>query len=269
MANKKTEKIERKLYNDTVDLTFYPTSHRYKVDGVWIPSVTSITGQIDKSSALMRWAKGETEKVLLPFKDEPLTEMLIQSAVEAADTAKNHAASIGNEVHNYCELHVNALMNGTQLPNIEDYDKDENVFNGILAFLKWISDNDVKFTASEQLLYSKEHLYVGTTDFLYTRGDEKHEILHLGDFKTSKGVYMDQFIQMAGYEMAYEEEFGVELGYGTLLKLDKETGEYKEYNTIKEFDDISRKLFMTLLNLRFELKDGEKQFRKLFKHLVK
>lgn len=268
MANK-TEKIERKLYNDTVDLTFYPTSHRYKVDGVWIPSVTSITGQIDKSTILLIWAKRMVKEALIASEGMEMNEMLIDKIANAADDAKNDAADIGSKVHAYCELHVNALMNGTPVPNIEDYDEDEHVFNGILAFLKWISDNDVKFTASEQLLYSKEHLYVGTTDFLYTRADEEHKILHLGDFKTSKGVYMDQFIQMAGYEMAYEEEFGMELGYGTLLKLDKDTGEYKEYNTIKEFDDISRQLFTTLVKLRFELKDGEKQFRKLFKHLKK
>ena len=264
MANK-TEKIEVKLYNDTVNVTFYPNSHRYKVDKVWLPSVTSITGQIDKSTILLMWAKRVTSEKLfsVPFSD--LTPEILAEAVDAPDTEKNNAARIGSEVHDYCEKHVKALMGGQKLPNIEDYDDDENVFNGILAFLKWIDDNDIKFIASEQLLYSKKMQYIGTTDFLYTKGSEDHKIKHLGDFKTSKGVYMDQFIQMAGYEMAYEEEFGDKLGYGTLLKLDKFTGEYKEYNTIKEFDGVARELFINLLSTRLLLKEGNKQFRKLFK----
>lgn len=263
-----TNKIEKSLYNGEVLIVFYPDSHRYMntKKREWLVSVTSITGQVDKSRILLIWNNNLIKKYLENVPLNNITRDVLELAIKEPDRVRDEAAKTGKKVHEYCEKYILHDMDNTlEVPNVVDYQENEEVFNGVLAFRKWVADNNVRFVASEQFLYSKKYNYVGTTDFLYTRQDEDHKIKHLGDFKTSKGIYIDQFIQMAGYEIAYEEETGEKLGYGTLLHLDKTTGEYNQYNTIPEFSDEAKSLFVILCNLKHNMKEAEKRFNQITK----
>ena len=83
---------------------------------------------------------------------------------------------------------------------------------GILGFLSWVEEHDVRILEAEQIVYSRKHDYVGTMDILCTMGiglngeKEDHKILHFGDYKTGGGIYMDMEFQVSGYKGARLEE---------------------------------------------------------------
>lgn len=83
------EKLIGKLYKDTVEVVFTPGNHRYSVidNGVkTFPfSVTSITGVIDKSPALMYWAVNLAVDYVINYitlETQPTKEEILQSIVD-------------------------------------------------------------------------------------------------------------------------------------------------------------------------------------------
>src|SRR3990172_6993113 len=161
MANVKTAS----LYGGKVHIDFYPDSHRYKKQGEsnYLISVTTACGMLDKSRVLIKWATGLAKDFLLgQLKDIAKTtnEEIIQGLIERAcglhEERKQKAADIGTQVHEWAEKHI-----AGEKPPLP---KDKNVLNGVMAFLKWLEENKIKFIASEKLVYSKKYDYVGLMD---------------------------------------------------------------------------------------------------------
>lgn len=215
--------IESSHYNDSVKISFYPDSHRYKKAGekTFLISVTAATGQLDKSTPLLKWAEKLSSDYLLERlrAGENITESMIFDACNQYQQKKEKAATIGSAVHSWIEDY----LKGRQ-PEIP---ADAKVKNGILAFLKWMMDNDIKFIESEKMVYSKKYDYVGLCDVIFTMGKEDHKIRHIGDFKSSSGCYIDYFWQISAYQAALTEEFGTEFGDAYILRLDKDTGKFE------------------------------------------
>lgn len=211
-------------YDGMISVKFYPESHRYQLNGRkdYLIGVTTATGMLDKSRPLMIWASKLTKKFLLDAlaAGENIDELVIEAAVNQHNVKREEAATSGQLVHKWAESYI--AGDNPEVP------EDENVRNGVLAFLKWVNENDIKFVASEKMIYSKKHEYVGTMDCIFTMGKENHEILHAGDFKTSSGFYVEQVFQVAGYQEAHTEEFGTKFGAKCIIRFDKETGEFHE-----------------------------------------
>jgi hypothetical protein len=245
---------EIKVINGT-EVTFYPASHQRRVDGKQIPSVSSISGMIDKSNALLVWSERLARKYLAMFLGETLTENIIETAVMQYKTIKDEAGESGTDVHKLCELFILAVKNGTEKPVIDET-ISQPVINGYNAFLKWYNENDVQFIESERDVYSKEHNYVGTFDVLM----KVNGIITLGDFKTGSNIYPEYFIQLSGYNQAYiEEQTGIKVEHYMILNFNKDTGDFKIKT--KHVKEIEVRHFNALLNIKRFLAELQKDLK--------
>jgi hypothetical protein len=228
MANIKTVK----RYNDTVEIEFNEDRHIYKNKdtGETILSVTGATSIVDKSRPLIFWAIGLMRDHLLKLVENSeaiMTEDIIEGS-KLHQKKKEEAANKGSEVHDWIEKYITAKLGKGEKPEMP---KDEEILNGVLAFLNWEKDHSVKFIDTEKLVYSKKYDYVGLLDCI-AEIDGKRSVI---DFKTSNGLYNEYRYQVAAYQGADEEETGVKYdGNRWLVRFDKNTAEF-EAHELKEF----------------------------------
>jgi hypothetical protein len=256
-TNKKTEI----LYNGEIKIDFYPDSHRYKKAGEksFLISVTSVTGMLDKPM-LIPWAVkldiGHIRQYLEERAGQKFTleelNPIIEEAYNKHTEKKEEAASFGSMVHEYAEKFANAVLQGTEQPEINPEWPDE-VNHGVGAFLEWYNTNDVKFVASEKLVYSRELDVVGQADLVAKINGE----LLLLDYKTSKGVWPEMHYQAAGYRRMWNEEFQDNQVAGVkILHFDKETGNVN----VVDIDNIEEatSAFEALVKAKHKLKNYNK-----------
>jgi len=245
------------LYKGKITLDFYEAKHLYviRADGHVPLSVTAATGTMDKP-ALKFWAVGLTRDYLLNLvrDKKPITEQVIIDASKLHQVYTKKAATIGSLVHDWAEAYIKGEKPVMPM--------DSKVLNGVTAFLKWIDEHEVKFLASEKIVYSKKHDYVGMMDTKFTLKEEKHKITHCGDFKTSSGVYPEMLFQVAAYQEADTEESGEEYGTKWIIRFDKEAGEFDphEFSVEDHKKDLSAFLGLLAAKRRLnELKEEEKK----------
>lgn len=248
-------------YNNSVRIKFYPKTHRYQKEGQkdFLVSSTGATGMLDKSAALLVWASRLTESFLVNTlqRGEPITEALIKQAAWLHKEEKEKAATTGSAVHEWIEQYVKG-----EKPKVPE---DEKIRNGVLGFLKWIKEDDIKFIANEQRVYSKQYDYVGKMDVKFTKGKgENHRIVHGGDYKTSSGFYLSQAMQLAGYEYADTEEHGVKYGTGFIIRLDKDTGAFQLKEFSREEMEMFFEGFLDCLGLKNLSKYWDKNHNKFY-----
>ncbi len=216
------------LYDGSIKIEYYDRYHQYFVNGKKSIGVTTITGLIDKSRVLIYWAVNLAKNYLLEIHNggDTITIEHIEEASKLHAQRKKEAADLGTMVHKWAEDYIGAKVakrKGLEMP------KDPRVLNGVIAFLKWVDEHKVKFLESERVIYSKKHKFIGTMDCVFTMGEEKHKVIHVGDFKTSKGVYDEMIFQVTAYEEAYVEETGAKCGDKYILRFDKETAEFEPH----------------------------------------
>ena len=241
-----------KLYNGSIEVDFNKEKHSYKVNGKRVISVTACTSVIDKSRPLIYWAVGLTKDYLLENLQELIDDKIgdkislhINEAVKQHSIKKQRAADIGTQVHDWAERFIKTQKEGC--PEIPD---DENVRNGINAFLNWVNKYNVKFISSERVVYSKQYDYVGIMDAEAVIDGKLCPI----DFKTSKGIYPEMRFQVAAYQAAAEEESGKKYtGNKWLARFDKETGEFEAHEYTEQDKDFEA--FLAALALRRRLKE--------------
>ena len=202
-----------KLYNDKVEIKFFPKSHQYWVNGKRKTGVTTLIGIVDKSRPLVIWATELMRDFLLAKKD--ITEADIYKASTIHEEKKKEAADIGTEIHDWIEKYVKG-----EKPDMPE-SKEAQI--GVTAFLQWTDENKVKFLSSERVVYSKKHDYIGKMD-IEAKVNGK---LCLIDIKSSNGLYNTYNLQTAAYVMADEEESDRKYQGRWLIRVAKETE--KEY----------------------------------------
>lgn len=269
MASKKADKVIR-LYGGKVRVEYFDQYHRYFVNKKRKIGVTTVTGVIDKSRALIWWATGLMKDHLKEVLDggEKISIADVEYAARLHMQRKTESADLGTQVHDWAERYIKTAPEDR--PKIE-LPEDERVLNGVLAFLKWIKDHGVEFVASERVVYSKQHDYIGTLDCLFTMKKEKHGIVHVGDFKTSKGVYDEMIFQVTAYEEALREEMAtgcdmvecsmpegeVIFGNKYILRFDKETGEFEAHQISAKDHEKDIKAFIGLMYAKQRLMELE------------
>ena len=245
------------LYSGDVEITFYPGRHYYKARvqrkdregkpsmGLWsrqvyVPSVTTITGMVDKSGPLMGWAvKMAVEYVRERIEpntryDHDYLAGVLDNAKRAHRKEKEKAGDIGKAVHDWIHKHVQHKMDqegplqGVIEPALPK-PGDPAMF-GIAAFLAWESEHDIEYLESEKVLYSVQHNYVGTTDLIASVDG----VLTLIDMKTSKRVYDEFAMQLTAYAEAYNEERLLPVKARLILHLPKTTGEFRAFDLERE-----------------------------------
>lgn len=237
--------MEYLMYNGEVTLDFNEQRHRYTLYGTYVPSVTGITGIIDKP-ALVPWAVNQTigyiETIWKAGKE--YTQAQVSYALKNAKSARyktsGKAIATGNTVHQWIEEYINADMMGFPLPEHPDHPA---ALLGTVAFVTWVGDNDVKFLSAERKTYSREHRYAGTVDI--------HMLCNglnvVADIKTSKAIYPEYFLQVAAYALAIEEEDDIKVDEVMIIRVPKIGGEI-EIKTSPRVDELS-KVFLSCLKV--------------------
>lgn len=207
-------------------------SHKYKHNGLILPSVTTIISDSnDKSAPLTQWAANmvcgwirENCRATYNWESqEELYEVYSDELDKARFNFRNvskKALKIGSETHSAIE---EWLKTGN-----EPINPQEQVLSAFVAFLEFFDEHKMKPIELEFSVYGK--YWGGTLDYYGWFDDKKYII----DFKTSKSHYSGEHgPQIAAYRSAVPDVDG-----SGVLRLDKETGfpDFKDYSNRHEKD---------------------------------
>ena len=240
------------LYKGKVKITFDDARHIFRDrEGNHILSVTSATGMIDKSAALMGWSVKMMAEYLRQnwnlekIKTEQDKLMMIDLAKKEYRKVKKEAADIGTEIHKFASDWIKGKK-----PMIPE---ETRVRNGAIAFMKWIKEEKIKPTVSEAYIYSQKYNYAGIMDM---EGLDEGELV-IGDFKSSKGIYNEMRYQLAGYWLAREEETGKKFKKGFIAQFGKETGDFHVLNIPRKEYLKDVRVFLAALAIKRREKELE------------
>lgn len=227
----------------------------YELDGIQYPSVTTITGMLDKP-ALLGWASNcavdyiqENIDTVRQTIDIHRSEDILKEARKSYAQKRDSAASSGTNCHKAIECYIDGDKVGQ-----ESYLKgDEQAQTGFNAFLEWEKMNHVEWLEQECQVFSTFVGYAGRFDAIAKVNGHRYLI----DFKTSSGIYDEMKYQLCAYRQAYNEmlEEGQEpIENLAILHLDKKTGEPTFKPTIK---DVLRytELFNSLVKSYYLMKN--------------
>lgn len=153
----------------------------YEIDGKPVPGVTSVLSRFKESGALMYWAwdQGRQGK---DFRE-----------------TKQAAADAGTLAHDMVEHDIYGQRFDESGCDPHSLQAARGAFN---AYQEWKSQTSLKVAEAEMPLVSRVHRFGGTLDAIFIQGK-----LALGDWKTSNGVYADYLLQLAAYEILWDEHF--------------------------------------------------------------
>lgn len=188
-----------------IHVEYFDSSHRYKVNGQYVPSVTTVLGVLDKP-ALPHWAANMTIEGVCKLAKRrgsvPTDPKRLKDALRKARLSHyfrtEDAQDRGTDVHQVWEDWNERGI----IPNLADYPEDRHPH--IREMASFIADYSPTSLATEQVVGSVEHGYAGRLDTVVTLnlGDG----LDLIDVKTGKGVYPNSmFPQLVAYEIARRE----------------------------------------------------------------
>ena len=176
-------------------------------------SVTSILDKTIDKPGLMNWAnkvgREAVKNKLASHIGDELTTEIIDDAVFAAKVApykeKTKAGDIGTRAHDLLAQYINS--------NIAN-DSTDIIVPVELAtiwesFKQWESDNNIdRYLKTEFAVYSESFRYAGSVDALaYNEKEQKYILL---DWKTSKGLYPANAMQVAAYANAVSVPLSVQ-----------------------------------------------------------
>lgn len=224
-------------------IEFNEGSHRYKMDGKAAVGVTTfIKAGYITSMGLISWYKTQTAKGLLsaltvpdenghfvprdgiwPLSGEAADDM-IKTAKLADRAVSQEAADIGTICHGYAELHSLSQYNEAAklLESVKDAEVYPLITSCVDKYLEWDSKNKGKLVHAEALVGSPTFLFCGKFDRL----DEVDGKLILRDYKTSKDIFLDQYIQLGAYSLAIKEWLGLDVAGLEVLRFGKEDGSF-------------------------------------------
>lgn len=171
-------------------LVYQDKGHRYSLDGRDVPSVTTLTGLLDKP-ALPKWAARSAAE-WCANNPEMLAAMGHAAFIEAAAGApwdkSRKAAERGTRIHDAAEM---LITTGEVAPEDDD---DRPLIEMAADFLdRW----DAQPILTESMVFADDPWfpYAGRLDSVATLRDGQVWLL---DYKTG-GVYDEHALQMAGY----------------------------------------------------------------------
>lgn len=206
-------------------------SRYYNINGIEYPSVTTILSVIGKPG-LMEW-KAKLGK-------------------EEADKITKESASLGSKVHQMIEiiiLHQLGFL-GSPVPELNKKEK-EIVQNAMNEYLKWQKRVHFEPLKSELTVHSKRYRYAGTLDCVGLIGNT----LAIVDWKTSKRIYKDHYLQLVAYWHAYWEMTGDLAERLYIIRFSKDKKDKSEFYEILESPYELFYIFLNALRLWQYLND--------------
>ena len=170
---------------------WYTTDHANHKDKV-LPSVTGITGILDKPGLVPAAVKLSVEKLAEQFQ--------LSGDDQTVKAAKKHYKEVwGTAAKEGTEAHIIAarMMTG------EEYDVPASLPSIVESVdLYRESLGDIEIIGVERLLAHPFLNYAGAADFIYSRNGQ----VTIDDWKTGSIGYPEQAAQLAGYALAYAQE---------------------------------------------------------------
>lgn len=213
------------IVNDnTIELN--EKSHRYKLNGKYVPGVTTfVKGGMPDSYYLTRWKIGQGANYALENANRIDLDKVIEESKDAWQGVGKKAAAIGTFVHDYA--YFLELENEKELQKLskklEGLPEQEKIKSSLKKVDEWHLQNTDELVASEQLVASIRFQFGGKFDRLARRNG----VYILSDFKTSNGFYVDQFVQLAAYRLAIREWMNIDIGEVEILRFGKVDGDFE------------------------------------------
>lgn len=253
-------KIQTKLYDDKVILQFDDVKHIYTVNNKVVYGTTSIL-QVLAKPALIFWAVNQAIESLekswqagIVYDEIQISEHL-NNAKMAHRKRLSKAADIGTKIHQWIQDYIELRLAKKPAPKMP---VNKEMQKAIKGFFNWAKKHKVQLIASEQKIYSKKYKYAGTYD-LEAMVDGKRTII---DFKTSKAIYPEMFLQASAYLQAKEEETGKKFDGGVaILRLSKATEDIEPFEVQQVgYEQVQKliKVFVACLKI-YEWKMEEKK----------
>jgi ATP-dependent exoDNAse (exonuclease V) beta subunit len=227
-------------------LEFDEEKHLYFFNGDVIPGVTTVKEKsLPTPFFLTAWkVKVAIEHLLesLSSVDLPvgkMTKKALDASVKAAKGAgkkkAKEAADIGTLIHDYAEQFESVGKINDELRKKIISSKDSSkIYSCIKKFRRWLRQNHDKVIKHEEICASVLYKFGGKFDRLAVRNGR----IVLSDYKTSKGIYDEMFIQLGGYAIAILEWFGIQVEAIEIIRFGKENGEF-EVKTINDSNEIN------------------------------
>lgn len=173
----------------------------YEVDGVSVPSVTTVIGKYKDMGGLLHWywKEGVANK---PF-----------------NSTRDKAGEVGTNLHYLIQCYIKPDTPKADMPplSLEDADIVREMF---LRFKDWWDIQKVqRIIATEISLTSEAHLYGGTIDLVAERQDGTAIIM---DWKTSKDFFQDMLLQLAAYRELCAECLQINIEKAYIVRLSKQ-----------------------------------------------
>lgn len=192
-------------------LVFYPKSHRYKLDGQWVPGVTTILGTLNKE-ALPKWAAGQVAEYVADNPDgvDTLRQMgrgpMVDALKQMPWQKRDDAGTRGNVLHDYAE----------QIALGQEVEVDDESVPVIENVIRFMNDWSIEPVLIEAPVGDRAHQYAGTLDLIadYIHPITGHKGRAIFDWKSGKRIYPEYAMQMAAYAYA---EFALVDGEETSL----------------------------------------------------
>lgn len=170
-------------------LKFYDASHRYKLDGEWVPGVTTLLGVINKPG-LTKWAASSVAEYVAdhPEAVEHLRDAgrgpMVAALKEVPWQKRDDAATRGTSFHDLAE----------RIARGEEVDVPEPLVPLVEHALQFMDDYDIEPTLIEAVVGSREHQYAGKADLFANDA--------IWDWKSGKRMYASTAFQLAAYAFA-------------------------------------------------------------------
>jgi ATP-dependent exoDNAse (exonuclease V) beta subunit len=210
-------------------LEFDPDKHLYTLDKQPVFGVTTAGKHgYPASKQITNWQTKHSARyamsAVIPLvqKKKRVTKKMMEEIAEASLDAYakplGAAADIGTIVHDYA-YHTESGLH-YDMEQWAEHPDIKKVRAGIRAWNTWKARNKDEVVSLEALVGSYTRMYAGRLDRLSRRGEQ----VVLGDYKTSSGFYVSQFVQAAGYRRAVREWLGLEVTLLEIIRLDKYRG---------------------------------------------
>lgn len=180
----------------TTGLTFYEKAHRYRLDGQWVPSVTTISKTGGGCEGLIKWS-GEVSAGYAYDHNGLAVDLSREAFVTLVSTEarrqRDEASAAGVEVHRLAQL----------LLADEDVAVPDYLVPHVEGAVRLIEQFDMHALLTECNVGNRAYQYAGRFDLvarLVTARLGEH--VALIDWKTGKSVWTDVALQLAGYARA-------------------------------------------------------------------
>jgi len=171
-------------------LKFYPSAHRYKLDGAWVPGVTTILGVLNKP-AIPKWAASQVAEYVADNREaiEHLYAAgrgpMVAALKETPWQRRDDAAARGTTFHDFAER----IAKGEE---VDVPDEQVGLVESCLAFMDEFSIGDDAI--AEVCVGSREHRYAGKVDLIANGA--------IWDYKSGKRIYATTAYQLSAYANA-------------------------------------------------------------------